>query len=162
MKRLLAVALLAGLTGLGCYNARQVEKNDKADKVRDMILGRWEGVEEPVGLEFTPSGSIIIVTSERRAGTYQFVDESTIEIESDRETIRVTNVKVTRDELSLTGPGPRQETIKLKRVKDFSAKVRSGGPTTRRVVRGTAPARFVTVREGPPATRVILPRATGK
>lgn len=117
-RRLLGFLVL-GLA-LGCSRSGP----DESVRPQDLILGCWES--NDAGIEFTPSGSVLVL---EKGGSghaqYRFLDERTIEIEDGQshKVTKLTGVSVSRNTLSCTSDDGR--TLTLQRVKAFSDRIRS-------------------------------------
>src|SRR5437660_224195 len=106
--------------GLMLSPASAAEK--KADKPKDLIVGKWapndEKTKDKVVIEFTKDGKVLVTATEdgkkmEIKGTYKFATDDKVDIEMDfmgekkKETM---TVKVTKDELTTTDSKDKKET----------------------------------------------------
>lgn len=94
-----------------------------ADSVKDLIVGKWQPVDEKgmkAVLEFTKDGKVKISADQfNLEGTYKFLKDDQLEVGlklGDMEQKVKLNIKVTKDELSTKEDGKDKEE-KFKRVK---------------------------------------------
>jgi uncharacterized protein (TIGR03066 family) len=99
------------------------------DKAKDLIVGKWEPVEQAKGekitIEFTKDGKIHISGKEgdteiKAEGTYKFIDDTTLEATinfgDEKKTDKAKIVKITKDEMVTKREKDKKEET-FKRVK---------------------------------------------
>ena len=125
MRRLCLTAILAVVVILSA-SASLLQAEDKA---KDLIVGKWEPVEQAKGekitIEFTKDGKIHISGKEgdteiKAEGTYKFIDdttfEATINFGDEKKTEKAKIVKITKDEMVTKREKDKKEET-FKRVK---------------------------------------------
>jgi hypothetical protein len=71
-------------------------------KPQELIIGKWQSVEDPIGFEYTPDGNFKRADAKTRR--YRFIDDRTIEItDPDGNHKDTYTVTVTRSERILAG-----------------------------------------------------------
>jgi len=116
------IAYLAGVLGLLALSLPAAPAPDKADKPKDLIVGKWmpDKDKDNVTLEFAKDGKLVVKQGDgdkkvEISGTYKFVKDDTMDVELDfmgkkmKETLTVT---VAKDELTTVDSKGKKETFK--------------------------------------------------
>jgi hypothetical protein len=143
--RKLAFVVLLGLCGCSELGQKATAPATVPDKAQDLIVGRWEG--DTGGVEFTAAGSVIIPGPRPELGDYRFLDNSTIEMVTSGERLRLTSVQVTNGTLSFMVMGRGKASYH--RVKEYSAKVLHGGRAPMTTKSRPAPSSAKAPNKGP-------------